>query len=86
MTDRQDVHQLRMAAVSVLVAALTVAMAQADWPVTFVTEGLEKAISKAKEIAGAKTVAVASATIAQQCLNAGLLDEIHLDLVVFVKI
>jgi len=29
-------------------------------------------------------VAIASATIAQQCLNAGLLDEIHIDLVPFV--
>jgi dihydrofolate reductase len=55
-----------------------------EWPVTFVNDGLESAIKQAKEIAGAKHVAVASATIAQQCLNAGLLDEIHIDLVPFV--
>jgi dihydrofolate reductase len=56
----------------------------AGWPVTFVTDGLEAAIERAHEIAGGKDVVVASATIAQQCLNAGLLDEIHVDLVPFV--
>ena len=56
----------------------------ADWPVTFVTDGLEAAIERAHEIAAGKSVVVASATIAQQCLNAGLLDEIHIDLVPFV--
>ena len=52
-----------------------------EWPVTFVTDGLESAIEQAQVIAGAKKVVVASATIVQQCLNAGLLDEIHIDLV-----
>jgi dihydrofolate reductase len=56
----------------------------ADWPVTFVTDGLEAAIERAQEIAAGKQVVIASATIAQQCLNAGLLDEIHVDLVPFV--
>lgn len=55
-----------------------------QWPVTFVTDGLERAIKEAKRIAGTKSVAIASATIAQQCLNAGLLDEIHIDLVPFL--
>ena len=55
-----------------------------EWPVTFVTDGLESAIEQAKVIAGGKNVTVASATIAQQCLNAGLLDEIHIDLVPFL--
>ena len=54
------------------------------WPVTFVTHGLEKAIEQAKVIANGKNVVVASATIVQQCLNAGLLDEIHIDLVPFL--
>ncbi|GHO47847.1 dihydrofolate reductase family protein [Ktedonospora formicarum] len=57
---------------------------QNDWPVTFVTDGLQSAIEQAREIAGGKSVAIASATIAQQCLNAGLLDEIHIDLVPFL--
>ncbi|HWZ20538.1 MAG TPA: dihydrofolate reductase family protein [Ktedonobacteraceae bacterium] len=55
-----------------------------DWPVTFVTGGVESAIERAKVIACDKKVVVASATIVQQCLNVGLLDEIHIDLVPFL--
>ncbi len=55
-----------------------------QWPVTFVTDGVQSAIEQAKVIAGEKSVVVASATIVQQCLNAGLLDEIHIDLVPFL--
>lgn len=54
---------------------------KADWPVTFVTDGLESALEQAKAIAGDKSVAVASTTLVQQCLKAGWLDEIHIDLV-----
>lgn len=50
-------------------------------PFTFVTEGFETALAKAKEIAGDKNIAIASTTVAQQCLNLGLMDEIHIDLV-----
>ena len=50
-------------------------------PFTFVTEGLESALEKAKAVAADKDVAVGAASIAQQCIRAGLLDEIHLDLV-----
>ncbi len=50
-------------------------------PFTFVTDGIESAIEQARKIAGDKNVVVGSATILQQCLKAGLLDEIHLDLV-----
>ena len=58
----------------------------ADWPhpdapFTFVTDGIESAVAQAKAAAGDKIVAVASPTIAQQCLNAGLLDGIQVDLV-----
>jgi dihydrofolate reductase len=49
-------------------------------PFTFVTGGVESAIRQAKAAAGEKDVAVASASIAQQCLRAGLLDAIHIDL------
>ncbi len=52
-----------------------------DAPFTFVTEGVESAVARAKVVAGDKIVSVASATIAQQCLNVGLLDEIVVDLV-----
>ncbi|MGH8245951.1 MAG: dihydrofolate reductase family protein [Gammaproteobacteria bacterium] len=50
-------------------------------PFTFVTEGVESAVEKAKQAAGDKDVVASTATLLQQCLNAGLLDEIHLDLV-----
>lgn len=50
-------------------------------PFTFVTDGIESAIAQAKKIAGNKVVAVGSGTTTQQCLQAGLLDEIHIDLV-----
>jgi len=50
-------------------------------PFTFVTDGVESAIEKAKQIAGDKSVALGAPSIVQQCLKAGLLDEIHIDLV-----
>ena len=50
-------------------------------PFTFVTDGVESAIQQAKAAAGDKNVGVSSASIAKQCIRAGLLDEIHLDLV-----
>jgi dihydrofolate reductase len=50
-------------------------------PFTFVTDGVESAIEQAKAAAGEKDVAVGAASIAQQCMRAGLLDEIHVDLV-----
>ncbi len=48
-------------------------------PFTFVTDGVESAIRQAKEAAGDKDVVICTASILQQCLNAGLMDEIHLD-------
>ncbi len=50
-------------------------------PFTFVTEGVESAVEQAKAVAGDKDVAVGAASIAQQCIRAGLLDEVHVDLV-----
>lgn len=50
-------------------------------PFTFVTDGVEGAVAQAKRRAGDKDVAVSTASVMQQCLRAGLLDEIHLDLV-----
>lgn len=48
-------------------------------PFTFITEGVENAVRQAKEAAGDKDVVICTASILQQCLNAGLMDEIHLD-------
>ena len=50
-------------------------------PFTFVTDGVESAVEQAKAIAGDKDVAVGAASIAQQCLRTGLLNEVHIDLV-----
>ena len=50
-------------------------------PFRFVTDGVEAAVERARAAAGDKDVAVGAASIAQQCLGAGLLDEIHVDLV-----
>ncbi len=49
-------------------------------PFTFVTDGVESAIRQAKKAAGDKNVSVSSASIAQQSLKLGLLDEIRIDL------
>ena len=49
-------------------------------PFTFVTDGVESAIRQAKQVAGEKDVVVCTASILQQCLNLGLMDEIHIDL------
>ncbi len=50
-------------------------------PFVFVTAGVESAIRQAKKAAGDKNVVVCTASILQQCLNAGLMDEIHVDVV-----
>ena len=52
-----------------------------DAPFTFATDGIENAIEQAKALAGDKVVGVNGGTIASQCLDAGLLDEIWVDLV-----
>ena len=50
--------------------------------VTFVTDGIESAIKKAKAAAGDKQVmVVGGANTAQQCLRAELVDEIHIGIV-----
>lgn len=49
-------------------------------PFTFVTDGVASAVAQAKQVAGEKNVSIGSASIAQQCIKASLLDEIILDL------
>jgi dihydrofolate reductase len=56
-----------------------------DWPrpdstVHFVTDGIQSAVNQAKAAAAGKSVGVHGADTIQQCLNAGLLDEISVDL------
>ena len=55
------------------------------WPrpgstVKFVTDGIESAVAQARSAAGSKSVAVHGAQTIQESLDAGLLDEIQIDL------
>ncbi|GAA3164108.1 MULTISPECIES: dihydrofolate reductase family protein [Streptomyces] len=47
----------------------------------FVTDGIEAAVARAKELAGAGDVVVNGGQMARQCLAAGLLDEVGIALV-----
>jgi dihydrofolate reductase len=69
--------------VPVFVVTRTVAQ---EWvykgsPFTFVTNGLESAVELARAVAGDKDVDVIGASLVQQCIRAGLLEEVHVDLV-----
>ena len=52
-----------------------------DAPFTFVTEGIESAVSQARAAAGDGIVGISGADVVQQCINAGHVDEIAIDLV-----
>jgi dihydrofolate reductase len=52
-----------------------------ELPFIFVTEGLARAIELAKKAAGDADVSVMGGDLTRQALSAGLLDELHLDLV-----
>jgi len=51
---------------------------------SFVTDGIEAAVALAQQVAGEKNVGVAAGTFARQCLEAGLLDEVVVELVPIV--
>ncbi|MEB8341957.1 dihydrofolate reductase family protein [Streptomyces endophyticus] len=55
--------------------------AATKWPTTTFVDGVEAAISRAKEIAGDQDVTIASAAITQQALDLGLVDEVCVSLV-----
>ena len=46
----------------------------------FVTDGIESAIAKARELAGEKNIGLHGASAVQQALKAGLLDELHMNI------
>jgi len=51
-----------------------------DLTFTFITDGVENAINQAKTAAGDKDVTInGGANVTRQCLNAGLVDELHMD-------
>jgi dihydrofolate reductase len=60
----------------------------ADWPadstISFVTEGVEVALERARTAADGKDVAVATPDTVRQCLEAGLLDELQVNVVPIV--
>jgi dihydrofolate reductase len=58
----------------------------ADWPrdgvpIIFASDGIEAAVAEASALAGDRVVAVAGAAVARECLAAGLLDEVFVNLV-----
>jgi dihydrofolate reductase len=59
-----------------------------DWPrdstIRFVTDGLESAVAQATEAAGGKDIGVATPSLVRQCLDAGLLDELQINVVPLV--
>jgi dihydrofolate reductase len=52
-----------------------------DPPYTFVTDGIESAVEQARAAAGGKDVSLMGSAAVQQCVRAGLLDEILVHLV-----
>ena len=52
-----------------------------DAPFSFITDGVEAAVARARELAGDLDVTVSGGTIARQCLELNLLDEVAVDLV-----
>jgi dihydrofolate reductase len=46
--------------------------------ITFVTDGVERAVEQASAAAGDKNVMLIGASVNQQCINAGLCDELHI--------
>jgi len=49
-------------------------------PFKFVTDGVASAIQQAQAVAGNKAIGIGGTSIVRQCLQAGLLDEIHIHL------
>lgn len=47
-------------------------------PFTYVLGGVEQAVKEAKQVAGTKDVSVGTASVAQQCIELGLLDGLDL--------
>ncbi|WP_028922522.1 dihydrofolate reductase family protein [Pseudonocardia acaciae] len=55
--------------------------AATTWPTTTFVDGVDAAITHARQIAGDKDVTIASANVIQQALNLGLVDEVCVSLV-----
>jgi dihydrofolate reductase len=57
-----------------------------DPPYTFVTDGVEHAVEQATEAAAGKDVFLQGASLVQQALRAGLMDELIISLVPVVRV
>lgn len=55
--------------------------AHPDAPFTFITGGVDAAVERARVLADGRNIAITAGTVATQCLEAGLLDEVAVDLV-----
>jgi dihydrofolate reductase len=53
--------------------------------VRFVTDGIESCVAQAKAVAGDRNVLVHGAVTAQECLRAGVLDELQIHLIPFLQ-
>jgi dihydrofolate reductase len=55
----------------------------ADWPagstISFATDGLEAALDRARTLAAGKDIAIATPDVVRQCLEAGVLDELQVN-------
>jgi dihydrofolate reductase len=74
----QGNHPIRNAKIFVLTHKVPANPPHGESTITYVTDGLESALSQAKAAAGDKNVTVGGANVAQQYLKAGLVDEIQL--------
>jgi dihydrofolate reductase len=56
-----------------------------DWPtdstIHFVTDGLESAVAQARAAADGKDIGIATPNVIRQCLDAGVLDELQINLI-----
>jgi dihydrofolate reductase len=52
-----------------------------DAPFTFVTDGVQSAVTQAQAIAGERDVSLSAGNLAGQAFRAGLIDEVRIDLV-----
>ena len=65
---------------SVLTHSVPPQWAKEGSPFTFVTDGIESAVEHARQAAGGSDIGVSGASVIRQCLEAGLLDQIYIDL------
>src|ERR1700754_963005 len=78
----QGNHPFPGVPVFVLTSDVPTKVPEGSTPFTFVSDGIESAVKQARKAAGKKNVYIlGGANIAQQCLNAGLLDKMTIHLV-----